>query len=138
MAASTGNRNAISPIVDTILAPIAATTQIYLNQLVCWNGSGYITPAANTSGLIYLGISQQNVNNTGSAGAFSCPVRPPSGTDQYQLMACTGATQAWAGTLVYFVDDNTVAQSASNSISCGRVIQFISSTQVVVDTAVRS
>jgi hypothetical protein len=42
------------------------------------------------------------------------------------------------GSVVYFLDDQTVALSGSNSVIAGVVVAFLSATQVLIDTSQRA
>jgi len=141
MAASTSNQYPTSFGIDAPLFPVYTNTHIYANVQCAVNSSGYLVQVSDTSGLLPVGTSLEEVNNgTGASGALSCPVVPIGQGDVngWFVFNCSGATQAWVGTLVYFTDDVTVAQSSSHSIVAGVVTQFISSTQVVVDMTRRA
>jgi len=120
--------------------PVAASTLIYGIRPVAVNASGYGVPVTAASGLRFVGFSQARADNSnGLAGAINVNYSPANGPDaQLYYFGCTGATQAWVGQVVYFVDDQTVALSASNSVICGVVIEFLSATQVLVNTAQRA
>ena len=118
---------------------VASTTQIYLNQLVGVNASGYLLPMSDTAGLIFMGQSNNNVLGGATNGTVSANVSPPEDPNvKYRIMDCTGAAQSWVGSLVYFTDDHTVALSSTNSLAAGRVLQYLTSTQVKVDLSRRS
>jgi hypothetical protein len=139
MAASTANNTTRTNLVlGTVPIPVAASTNIYANCYVCTDASGNLNLAADTAGFVFAGIVGQQFNNaTGAAGVVTANVFPPciSPENRFAEMACTGASQAWVGVLMYFLDDNTVAQagSTSHSILMGKCVWYISATQVVVD-----
>jgi hypothetical protein len=117
---------------------VAASTHIYQGARVCVNSSGYLVPAADTSGFHYAGVAMNEVNNSsGSAGAGICQVQPPSDDVQIQTIAIAStATQATVGVQVFLVDDQTVdiAANSTNKIAFGRVVKFLSAGWVQVDT----
>jgi len=43
--------------------PVAATTTITDNELVCINGDGFIVTASDTSGIFFIGVADQTVSN---------------------------------------------------------------------------
>lgn len=133
---------------SVLVIPIAANTQIWDNQNVAINGSGYLVPCAAVSGLIPLGYSQSpgvnTNNNTGTNGnGFNCQVQAYGKVvdASYQYVATTGASQATVGQLMYWTNASgnpeTVGTSGSNSIVAGLCVQFISATLVVIDASRR-
>jgi len=141
MAATTADRTEmVTVIVATVPFAVAASTTIYQYETVAINGSGYAVPVSNTSGLNFVGYSttpgaQSNASGTAGAVNVNVVLIGSDATARYYQFDCSGATQSWVNSLVYFTDDHTVALSASNSIPAGRVIQLLSSTVVVVDAA---
>ncbi len=141
MAQSTSDGNQTSWTTPSFIqAPVAASTKIYGIRPVAINASGYAVPTTAGSGLRFVGFSQAQADNSaGSAGDINVNYSPSGAPDaRYYYFACTGATQAWNSQIVYFTDDQTVALSASNSVICGVVVQFISATLVIVDTGQRA
>lgn len=138
--AVTNNLENTSLAGSELLFPVAGTTHIWQYSQVGTNASGYLVPVADTAGIVPFGYAETETNNTGSNGAASCPVQLYGfGVDSSLWVYNTsGATQAWVGTLVYFTDPQTVAASSSNSIVAGLVTQYLSATQVVVNSARRS
>jgi hypothetical protein len=140
MSASTAARdNAVSREYKTIPLPVKASTKVYRNTHVCVDANGFLVLAADTSGLQYVGLCTEDVDNSaGSSGDLTAQVRPPE-KDRYHEFDCASATQAWVGDVVSFSDDHTVAAAATttNDIAAGRVVQLLSATKVVVDTADR-
>lgn len=93
--------------------------------------TGYTAVGADTSGHIFAGVAAEQVDNSaGSAGDLSIEVWT-RGTFTF---ACASADQTWVGSKVYAVDDQTVALvgTTSNDILVGRVVEFISATEVRV------
>ena len=130
--------------------PPAASTLIYANLPVCVDANGNLNAAADTSGLIFVGYSQQNVNNSGgtangSAGTLFCKVTPKQAL-KFVEIGYASPVQWGSGTpvgkLVYFTDNQTVASSGTtNSILCGKCIAVTStaaSGRVIVDVLDRT
>lgn len=126
--AATANLNTASKEADLMSYPVAGSTHIYQGTMVCLNSSGYLVPAADTSGYTNcVGVAYEEVNNTGSNGDLRCRVQ----AGRRFLLAATSITQAMVGTQMYVVDDQTVDDVAgvSNGIRAGILTEYISSTQ---------
>lgn len=140
MSASTAARDtAVSRLAGKIPFKVKGTSKVYRNTHVCVVG-GYLVLAADTSGMQYVGLCTQDVDNSaGSDGDLTALVQPPQ-IDPYHEFNASSAAQTWVGQLVYFVDDNTVALAATttNDVPAGRVVQFLSASKVLVDTTNRA
>lgn len=100
---------------------------IYKGAIVSVNAAGYLVAGSDTASEFCVGIAEKNVDNSGgSAGDLSCPVR--SGVAV--LLTAVSITQAMVGELMVIVDDSSVddAGGATNDISVGRLIDFVSTT----------
>lgn len=111
---------------NVVSYPVAANTTIYKGAGVCDNGSGYAVPAADTSGLIPLGMAVEKVANSGSAGALYVRVYKV-GTME---VVHAGAAQTDIGTLFYWADDQTVSDSTTNSVKAGYCVEVPSSSKL--------
>lgn len=111
--------------------PLAASTKVFKGSNVNYNTSGLAKKAADVANEVFAGVAIETKDSNLNAedqkyvrvwkeGVFS--------------MNCTGATQAWVGQNVYVVDDNLVALAATptNDVLVGRVVQFVSATEVRV------
>ena len=100
------------------------STTIYKGGMVCINSTGYAIAGANTSGLKFVGIAYEKCDNsTGSSGDKYVRVEE---TGEFE-MNMTGASIAHVGIQAYLVDDTTVASTASNSVKCGKITEYVSS-----------
>jgi hypothetical protein len=141
MSASSADLNPATQVVDLIPCPLAASTLIYQYENVATDASGNLNPVSDTSGLVFQGYSANHSDNSGGiAGAVVGYFNPigNGNAERFYVLDCAGATQAWVGSLAEFTDDHTVALSSSHSILAGMVVQFLSATQVVVDTMRRT
>ena len=112
---------------NVIAYSVAAATTIYKGAGVCDNGSGYAVPAADTSGYVPLGIAVEKVDNSGgSAGDLWIRVYK-NGT--YEVVH-SGAAQTDIGVLFYWSDDQTVADSTTNSVKAGYCVEVPSSSKL--------
>lgn len=123
-----------------IQLPVSPGQHIYKGRPIATNASGVAVPVTASSGLRFVGFAQNEVDNSASLSPQPnvnyTPAQAPDA--QYYDLACVGATQAWVGQVVYWVDDQTVALSAANSVICGVVTGFLSSTLVTVNTGQRA
>jgi len=112
------------------LYEIYAGATIYKGALVCVRDSdGYLVPLSDTSGLTFVGVALEQVDNSGGAsGALEVRVEK-IGNYQY---AKASAVQADVGDLVYGLDDQTVGLSSTNSIEVGYIQKVIDSSTVYV------
>lgn len=114
--------------------PVAAAVTIYAGSLVCLDASGYATPGADAAGVKFLGVAQESADNSsGSAGDVNVRVRRKG----VFYLAASGMALTDVGTAAYVADDQTVAKSTSNSVACGKIVQWVSATEVGVDVDMR-
>ena len=120
MAALTQDRN--TPMKGDARAVkhlVAASTQIYKGAIVAVNATGYLIPAADTAGIIVVGIANENVDNSGgSDGDLSCIVQ--KGVAGLRPGA-TAPTQAEVGRTVTVLTDAEITTAAitTNDIAAG-------------------
>ena len=115
---------------------VAASTTIYKGAMVCDNGSGYAVPAADTNGYALLGFAVEKADNSsGSDGDIEVRVYK---VGSYE-MAKASAAQTDIGTLMYILDDQTVASSSTNSVKAGYVVEVpdTSTVRVRIDAVVQ-
>lgn len=100
--------------------PMAADTTIEAGKLVAMS-SGYAIPAADTAGLVVMGVAEATVTNAGSAGDVSIIVRRGKA---FRLdNDTTNAVRVnEIGAKVYVKDSVTVARSSTNSIVAGECL----------------
>ena len=118
---------------ETTSFPVAATTKILRNSLVCINASGYAVNGADTASLIFVGVSINEADNTtGLAGAKTVTVR------RNQLMRTeTGSTLTIANIGAnMFIDGyktTSLTGDVSNGIFAGVLTEIESATYIWVD-----
>lgn len=101
---------------------VAAATTIFANLPVCLDANANLNMASDTSGLKFVGYSQQNINNSGGAngsnGLITCKVTPLQAL-KYIEIGATNPVQygsgAWPGQPMYFVDDQNVNLTGGTS-----------------------
>ncbi|MCR4442956.1 MAG: hypothetical protein QHH10_12045 [Peptococcaceae bacterium] len=131
MTALTKDRNTPKKPGHKKAIPVAANAKIYAGSMVCSNANGYAVPGTDTAGLKFEGIAQEYVDNTGGTdGAKTIEVEQPV----IVQMAAAGMTQADRGKPAFIADDQTVALSTTNAVSCGIIREVESSTKVWLDT----
>lgn len=108
---------------STILVPVAAATKILQGTIVCRNSSGYAVPGADTASLVTLGVAADEIDNTGSAGDLSVPVK--RGVFKFPYTGLTIANIGTANAAV-ILDNQTVtnAATAANDIAVGKPLQI--------------
>jgi predicted RecA/RadA family phage recombinase len=114
--------------------PVATDTKIYAGSLVCINASGYMVPAADTSGYKLAGVAMEQVDNTGgSNGGESVRLRR-AGVFEFDALSIT---QAMLGTDMFAKDDHTFDDTAgtTNHIKVGQLVKYISATKGWIDIA---
>jgi hypothetical protein len=141
-----------APVVGTFLAadtpvpvrkpglhpvPVAASVQIFQGSCCCVDSNGNAQLAGDQVGYVYAGIAEfEGANNSsGTAGAISVMLN-----DAMQVhVGGSGFTQASVGLIAYWISDCQVqTASTTNSIIAGKIVQFISSTEVIVDPRIRN
>lgn len=104
-------------------APVAASTTIYQGAIVARNAAGYCIPAADTAGLVVLGIACLDADNAdGSNGDIKVEVH----TDILEKIATSVLVQADVGSDAVVADDQTVtdAAAATNDVRVGKIEKF--------------
>ena len=112
--------------------PVAATTKIYAGSLVCVNGDGYATPAADTSGYRFVGAAMEQVDH--GSGANGDRVVRVRRTGVFEFDAAS-ITQAMVGNAMYAVDDHTFDDAAgpTNDVRVGVLVKYVSAAKGWID-----
>jgi len=111
---------------DIIEPGVAANAVIYQGGLVCYDGDGFIVPAAATAGYSpCVGVSQKDVDNTGGAdGALTCRIY--RGIYLFTDGALPAAlTVAANGNFCYASDDETVCEGNAGSRPIAGIIEDV-------------
>ncbi|MBM4293374.1 MAG: hypothetical protein FJ126_00500 [Deltaproteobacteria bacterium] len=114
--------------------PVAASTKIYAGSLVCVNAGGWAAPAADTLGYTFVGVAQEQADNSsGSNGAKTVRLRR-IGVFDFDAISLT---QAMVGQPMYAVDDHTFddAAGATNDVKVGVLVKYVSATKGWIDIA---
>ncbi len=115
-----------------IALPVAASTTIHAGTLVALDSSGNAVPAAATAGLTVIGRAAATADNSaGSAGDIK--VVAHRGCFRYANSATAAVDADDKGKPCYVEDDNTVAETASNSVVAGVVVD-VDADGVWIDT----
>lgn len=110
MTALAADRNTPERLGDDFEFPVAAATKIYAGAIVMLNASGDATKGATATGQTCVGRAEEQVDNTGAAGAKTVKVR--KGVFRWANSAAGDAiTRAEIGDTCYIVDDQTVAKT---------------------------
>lgn len=122
MAALSSERETVTRKGAAIVLPVLAGVVIFGGALVAVDEDGFAQPAANTAGLIVVGVADATVDNTdGDDGDLEVTARCGA---QFKLDTTT-LTSADVGRMAWVVDDQTVGRlsAASNAIPVGRVVE---------------
>ena len=105
---------------ELISYKVAGSAVIWKGALVCLDADGYAIPAADTSGLIFIGVAYEDGDNaTGTDGAIKVRVLK---TGTY-LVSKASAAQTDLGKVMCIADDNTVAADTTNDIPAGIAVE---------------
>lgn len=130
MTALTKDRNTTQKVGGQVAYGVAASAKIYAGALVCLNGSGYAVPAADTAGLRFVGVAQEQVDNAGGANGAKTVLIKDEGVFDFSGANFTAAD---VGKAVFASDDQTVALSTTNGIGVGHIREVESATKVWVE-----
>lgn len=122
MAALSSERETSRRPGMAVVFPVLAGALIYGGGLVAVDADGFAQPAANTAGLVIVGVADATVDNTdGDDGDLEVTARCGA---QFKLDTTT-LTSEDAGRMAYVVNDQTVGRlsAASNAIPVGRVVE---------------
>ena len=102
---------------------VAGSTKIYAGAMVAKNTSGYALPAADTAGLIVMGRSEEQVDNSsGSNGDENITIRRNEAF-KFKNSTTNAVTIAEIGKDIFVEDDETVSKEpGTNSIIAGKCI----------------
>lgn len=113
--------------------PLAADAVIYQGTLVCLDSSGNAVPAADTAALRVIGVAQADADNTdGDAGDVTLNVK--RGVFGFANSGDAAVDADDKGKLCVVEDDSTVAETSTNKIPAGRVVD-VDDDYVWVDVA---
>jgi len=100
------------------------------------DATGYLIPAADTSGHLPVGIASESADNSAGSSADLYVKVWKKGT--FDVVKGSAAITD-VGDLMYWADDATVAASTTNSIKAGYVVEYLdaSSLRVRIDTVVQ-
>lgn len=115
---------------DGIVRAVPCAVDIIYRGAICmYNTAGYLAPAATGAGVMFAGIAQETVDNSGgSAGDLTCKII----TEGCFLLTGSGFAQTDVGELVYASADDTITQTSTNNPLVGNIVEYVSSTQVWV------
>jgi len=119
MAALTQDKDTPNQQLGRVVTiPIAAATKIFKGAMVSVNAAGFAIVGADVASSIVMGVADEQVDNTGAAGALSINVR--KGVFGFTTLG-TVVDQADVGGPVYISDDNNIEKIAgvTNNIICG-------------------
>lgn len=115
-----------------VCLPLAAAVKIFQGTLVALNAAGNAVPAADTAALRVIGRAEEEVDNSdGSAGDLKINVK--RGVFRFANSGTAAVDADDKGKMAFVEDDATVAETSTNKIPAGRVID-VDSEGVWIDT----
>ena len=113
------------------LVAFATDADIFKGTLVSTaDASGFARPGTAAANERFLGVASEEVNQVSG---------DVDGTNNIRLFrtgkftfVIVGATQADVGKRVNILDDQTVTLTGTGTVRCGTIVEFVSSTSVVV------
>lgn len=112
---------------------VAALTKMFAGAFACVNAAGYMVPGADAAGLIFQGISRQNVDNSLGGNGDAIGLVHRRGVVKATLGHAI--TVANIGDNVFLVDDQTVdlIGNVTNGIFAGIIAGYIDATHAWID-----
>lgn len=128
--ALTANAQRVEKEGRLIEFPVKTGVKIYKGALVKIAADGYLAPQAAEVGAVHAGVAYEYCDATGLAsGVEKCRVE----TGRAFYMNGSGFTVADIGKDVFASDDNTISTTqGSNQLLVGKIIEFVSATEVLV------
>lgn len=105
MASLTADRKSERKQGSLFALPVAASAQIYSGAMVSADSAGYLQPATDSAGEVFIGVAKKESDNSSGANGDTAGEGYLKGVFQ---MNASGITQADLVKEVYVVDDNTV------------------------------
>jgi hypothetical protein len=133
MTAQTANRWDKRSVGDVRAYGIdgGATYHIYKGSAVALDTTGYARPGANTAAFRFVGVAQEEWHQTATAA---------DGTNEIKvwrrgLFTFVGSSLAITdiGRPVWLTDDQTISLTQTNVGPIGKIADFVSATEVIVD-----
>lgn len=110
--------------------PIAASTSIYQGTLVFSDVSGYAVGIVASGANPFRGVATKDVDNaSGAAG----DLKAEFWTEGQFVLTGSGFSQASVGLNAYATDNYTVTTSGQAASYIGRIVGYVSATQVLVE-----
>lgn len=118
---------------------VAASAKIFNGSIVSANATGFAKPGADVASELCLGRARETVDNTGGAdGAKKISI--DCGIFAYNTTGGNAITSADVGKIAEVLDDNNVVRAAgtTNHVKAGKVVAFVSSSEVYIDFLVKA
>lgn len=103
---------------------VAASQTIYAGALVALNASGHAIPAADTASITVVGVAEETVKSSATAGDDKVLVRRGA-VHAFANDATNALTIGGIGSVCYVADDQTVQDAnATNDVKVGVMLQL--------------
>jgi hypothetical protein len=114
MAALSAGRMTPSRTADVVVGPVAAGAVCYEGGIAVRDASGNLKPAVTATGLRAVGVFTARADNTGGGAAAITAEYTRGCFGMENSAAADEITKAHVGSVVYLVDDQTVAATSDS------------------------
>ena len=109
--------------------PLKAGAKVFMGGQVCLN-AGYGVAGSDAAGLVFQGIAMETVDNTdGQDGDLSVTVYARG----LAKLKNSGIAITDEGKTAFVHDDETVKKATTHSVAAGRIVKYVSATEVWID-----
>jgi hypothetical protein len=127
MAAATADVHIFRKDASTIQHPVAASSTIYAGSFVCADADGYAIAAADTTAYKFLGIAEDQVDNSaGADAAKNVLIHTGKGAGEMFKCTVTGVAITDVGRPVFITDSQTLS-CINGQVPVGHVVKYDSS-----------
>jgi hypothetical protein len=130
MTALSANNEAKRKDSEIQLYPVKGSAHIYKDSLLIDAGTGYAQPGDDGADYVFLGVAVEEADSSDESTDGTLSVRVYK-TGSFEFTKADAA-QTDIGTTAYIHDDQTVGSSSTNTVACGKVVEYIDSSTVRV------
>lgn len=109
-------------------AKVTGSATIYGGALVQrTTATGLVLDATATTAATFAGVAREKV--VGNSAATSQVALYQSGDFEFAIV---GAAEGDCGSVAYISDDLTVTTTSTDSLACGKIVEYLSSTSIML------
>jgi len=122
----TEDRNTAHKGTEILVLGMGANQKVYAGGMAAANAAGFIQAAADAAGLKVVGMSEEQVDNTGGANGDKDVQLRRKKAFIFKNSATNAVTEAHIATDIYVEDDETVSSYGGvNSIVAGKCVGIV-------------